>query len=114
MNSRGQKGYCDGHADQRSNWSKREDRSGSTTERGYGAAWRRIRERIMARDKGLCVACAEQGRVTPAKHVDHVIRKADGGTDDDANLQSLCVPCHEAKTANEGRGRVKSLGPMPK
>jgi HNH endonuclease. len=40
-----------------------------------------------------------------AKHVDHIIPKSQGGTDDDGNLQSLCAACHRAKTAREGRGR---------
>lgn len=61
----------------------------------------------MERDKGLCRECSRHGRVTAAKHVDHVVRKADGGTDDESNLQALCVPCHEAKTASEGGGGSK-------
>ncbi|EHS1339913.1 HNH endonuclease, partial [Escherichia coli] len=36
-----------------------------------------------------------------AKTVDHIIPKAHGGTDADCNLQSLCWPCHKAKTARE-------------
>ena len=39
--------------------------------------------------------------------VDHIIPKAEGGTDDESNLQSLCKPCHAAKTdreKNRGRG----------
>ncbi len=35
------------------------------------------------------------------KTVDHIIPKAHGGTDADSNLQSLCWPCHKAKTARE-------------
>ncbi|MDR8330758.1 HNH endonuclease, partial [Acinetobacter baumannii] len=26
-----------------------------------------------------------------------------GGTDDESNLQSLCVPCHKKKTQQESR-----------
>jgi 5-methylcytosine-specific restriction protein A len=40
--------------------------------------------------------------------VDHIINIAQGGNDDDANLQALCVPCHKLKTAEEsarGAGR---------
>ncbi|ELV2160624.1 HNH endonuclease [Escherichia coli] len=36
-----------------------------------------------------------------AKTVDHIIPKAHGGSDADSNLQSLCWPCHKAKTARE-------------
>ena len=39
--------------------------------------------------------------------VDHVIPKAEGGTDDETNLQTLCKTCHNVKTdqeKNRGRG----------
>lgn len=98
-----QQGYCDEHAHKRSNWSKRQDRTGSTTERGYGYAWRKLRDSILKRDNYLCVKCAVAGRVAEARDVDHIKAKAHGGTDDPDNLQSLCSPCHKQKTANEGK-----------
>ncbi|MCV5446250.1 HNH endonuclease, partial [Escherichia coli] len=52
-------------------------------------------------DKGLCQLCLHAGVVGEAKTVDHIIPKAHGGTDADSNLQSLCWPCHKAKTARE-------------
>ena len=73
----------------------------STTERGYGWAWQQQRERILTRDNGLCCMCSKAGRVSLATDVDHIVNKAQGGSDDDANLQSLCRPCHKAKTAGE-------------
>jgi 5-methylcytosine-specific restriction protein A len=39
-----------------------------------------------------------KGFVTEASQVDHIKPLFKGGTDAPANLQSLCVPCHEAKT----------------
>jgi 5-methylcytosine-specific restriction protein A len=78
--------------------------SKSTTERGYGYAWRKVRNLALRRDKGLCQSCLSQGRVRVAREVDHIIRKAEGGDDSLANLQSLCTPCHEAKTRDENRG----------
>jgi 5-methylcytosine-specific restriction protein A len=36
-----------------------------------------------------------------ATAVDHIIAKADGGTDDDENLQPICDECHRMKTARE-------------
>lgn len=95
------KGYCDEHADQRSNWTKRPDRSGSTTKRGYGHAWRKLRAQVLERDGYLCVACQQAGRYVPATDVDHIVPKSKGGTDELSNLQSLCNPHHKAKTANE-------------
>lgn len=42
-----------------------------------------------------------------ATHADHVIPAMDGGSDDPSNLQALCPPHHEAKTAREaGRARA--------
>ena len=104
-----QKGYCDAHAELRSGWSKREDRSGSTTSRNYGHAWRIQRARILKRDHYLCQLCARSGRVESANEVDHVISRANGGTEDDENLQSACGPCHKAKTASE-KGKSPGFG----
>ena len=62
-----------------------------------------MRRRILKRDEYLCVQCFKAGKLSLAKDVDHKVRKADGGTDDqESNLQSLCRPCHKAKTAAEG------------
>lgn len=101
LTTRKDKGYCNEHSDQRSNWTKRPDRTGSTTKRGYGYVWRKIRTQVLKRDAYLCVACKQAGRYVPATDVDHVISKANGGTDELENLQSLCKKCHRSKTANE-------------
>jgi len=81
-----------------------DDRRGTRHQRGYGAEWDRKRERILARDGGLCCPCRRIGRVTLGREVDHTVPKARGGTDDDDNLQTICRPCHKAKTAAEARG----------
>ena len=69
---------------------------------------------ILERDGYLCQQCLRDGRPTPLKvrpydhAVDHIIPKAKGGTDDPDNLQSLCAPCHDAKSAAEATfGRAK-------
>jgi 5-methylcytosine-specific restriction protein A len=56
------------------------------------AGWDATRARVLARDGHRCRECG-----AAAAEVDHVIR----GIEDDANLQSLCVPCHARKTAAE-------------
>lgn len=84
-----------------------EKHRGSAAARGYGRAWQRIRERILARDAYLCQECKRGGKLTAvgkSGHVDHVTPKARGGTDDDTNLQTLCQPCHSEKTAKEDGG----------
>ena len=76
-------------------------------ERGYDHRWRKLRARIMARDRGLCVACKEAGRLTAADEVDHIVPKARGGTDHPDQLQSLCRECHQSKTIRENGGRPR-------
>jgi 5-methylcytosine-specific restriction endonuclease McrA len=43
--------------------------------------------------------------------VDHITPKAQGGTDDLSNLQSICDPCHAEKTAREA---AEAQGRKPK
>jgi len=57
----------------------------------------------MRRDKALCQPCLGKGRVMPAVAVDHIVPKAEGGTDADENLQAICKPCHKLKTENESK-----------
>lgn len=90
-------------------WAK--EKRGSRHERGYGNDWTRLRERILYRDKGLCQPCNHQGRVTRATAVDHILPKSQGGTDDQANLQSICHACHKIKTAYESQGDRASPRP---
>lgn len=67
-----------------------------------GGAWAVIRRRILARDP-LCVDClaATPQHVSVSREVDHRIPLERGGSDDDANLAGVCVPCHRAKSARE-------------
>lgn len=92
-----------------------DSRRGSRHERGYGSFWDRLRARILKRDSGLCQVCKRQGLITHGKEVDHIVPKYLGGTDDDANLQAICKPCHRAKTQAESaasRGiQTRNSGP---
>ena len=76
-------------------------------ERGYGWQWEKLRKVILARDRYLCQACLAKGRPTPATHCDHIVSKAKGGTDDPANLQAMCAPCHSRKTIEERGHRIR-------
>lgn len=53
--------------------------------------------------------CAHCGRVwVPSRdQVDHRVGLEQGGSNDDSNLQLLCVECHEAKTASEAKERAR-------
>lgn len=79
------------------------DRVGSAHSRGYGAPWRRIREKALERDGRICVPCKKRrpGFPSPATSVDHIIPKAAGGTDNLENLQSLCNACRREKDRND-------------
>lgn len=79
------------------------NRNRSRHERGYGAAWVKLRKAVLNRDKRLCVPCSDRGVYTVATAVDHIIPKSEGGTDDMNNLQSICKDCHSEKTAQEAR-----------
>lgn len=91
-------GFCQAH--QRT-W--RITSTGSATERGYGAEWRKLRYQILLRDNGLCQPHARMGKLVQATEVDHIRNKASGGTDDPSNLQAICRDCHRRKTLSESR-----------
>ncbi len=75
----------------------------NSADRGYGHEWRKLRAFVLKRDGKLCVPCGAAGRLTPATHVDHVVPKAAGGTDDPANLRAICKRCHDSKSGREGQ-----------
>jgi 5-methylcytosine-specific restriction endonuclease McrA len=88
------------------------------------------RRRIRKRDRGRCAACGidtnkvrrELRKIGRGRHramrergykprksfweLDHIVPLIDGGSHADENLQSLCTPCHTAKTADEARARA--------
>lgn len=85
--------------------------------RGYDSRWVKLRLTILERDGYLCQTCLRKGRPTPLcvkphdHAVDHIKPKAQGGTDDPDNLESLCAPCHDAKTVVDSGGTIpKAIG----
>jgi len=74
----------------------REARRGSSTARGYGQSWRRIREQVL-QEEPWCRLCTAAGRRTPSAHVDHILPKPEG-TDERSNLRGLCHSCHSRRT----------------
>jgi 5-methylcytosine-specific restriction protein A len=71
-----------------------------------GRKLQRERERLFAREP-LCAECKRHDRATLAVWRDHIVPVAEGGTDDDANIQGLCDECHRAKTAREAARGLK-------
>ncbi len=82
------------------------------------------------RDRGVCRACGLdtnalrrkiRGRGRAARlrelgfhprrslwELDHIVPLIDGGGHEPANLQTLCVPCHRRKSAEETRDRARA------
>ena len=54
------------------------------------------RQAALKRDQHTCRHCGDH-----ATEVDHITNLAQGGTHHPDNLQSLCTPCHRAKTETE-------------
>jgi 5-methylcytosine-specific restriction protein A len=72
--------------------------------RGYGAAWDKLRKTILERDNWLCHCPKCKGgdlRIRPATQVDHIVQKAQGGTDDPANLRAVNAECHKRITLEQ-------------
>lgn len=85
----------------------------STPRKVTGRAWRKLRDAVLLRDRYTCRAC---GRIRPPSELacDHVVPLAKGGTDNLANLQTLCgvgadggPSCHELKTLEDQGKRSK-------
>lgn len=74
-----------------------------------GGHWASIRRRVFQRDGHTCQVCLEIHDPRDLR-ADHVIPRAQGGSDDLANLQTLCVPCHNAKTRNDN---ARTAGRLP-
>lgn len=93
-------GYCEQHKD-KAGWFANEKAKGNRHQRGYGKDWQILRLQALKRDAYLCQPCKAKGKYIKATTVDHIKAKEHGGTDALRNLQSLCEPCHRAKTARE-------------
>ena len=76
--------------------------NGSTTQ------WRKLREIVIRRDAGTCQACGQ-----PGKHVDHIVPRKLGGTDELSNLQLLCVQCNFCLLYTSPSPRDLSTSRMP-
>lgn len=76
---------------------RRRRRSSRADRRIQGAAWRRRRREILARDQGLCQIRGE-GCTVYATHVDHIVPRRLKGTNDPSNLRAACARCNQARS----------------
>ena len=86
--------YCSKHIQSSSD----RMRGGAET-RGYDARWRKARK-VFLQQHPLCAECKQNGKLTPATVVDHIIpHRGDKQLFwDEANWQPLCKSCHDRKT----------------
>lgn len=97
-------GRCPKHP--RPVWDKRQGAPKRVTGRRLQAQ----RAALFARQP-LCVECERRGMVVLATQRDHIVPLAEGGTDDEDNVQGLCRPCHQSKSLAEAvRARRRSMG----
>lgn len=90
---------CDAHM---AVWNARvERRRGSSTARGYGAAWRKVARVVM--DKHLstyghyCPGFEVPAHAASDLTVDHIQPRSLGGSDQPDNLRVLCRGCNSRK-----------------
>ncbi len=58
----------------------------------------------------LCARCGIGGRSSKIKlEIDHITPVAMGGSDDEVNLQVLCVSCHDIKHYGYYTGRSRTF-----
>jgi hypothetical protein len=71
----------------------KQKRSGSSRPELNKAQWQRIRKAVRARDGNACRNCGASGDWARLS-VHHLLPAKLGGTDDMANLATLCSGCH--------------------
>lgn len=96
--------YCDIHAKQVRR--QYDSQRGSSADRGYNGRWQKARITFLSRNP-LCKMCEEEGHVTEATVVDHIIPHR-GDQDrfwDTDNWQPLCKRHHDATKQSEERSQ---------
>ena len=72
--------------------------------------WRKFRQWYLNRNT-VCVKCRMKGKTTEATVVDHIKPRRLWPEIDpyaESNLQALCGPCHNSKTAREAHCHTKT------
>lgn len=82
-----------------------EGRRHSNTKFYQSTEWRKLRT-VKLEQQPLCEECLSKGIHAVAKVADHIVSINRGGAAlDMENLQSLCTPCHNRKSAKEAHTR---------
>lgn len=96
--------YCVNHAALEQSVAQQHDQwRGSSARRGYDGAWVKVRNMALRRDGYLCQLCRKENRIVVAAVVDHIVpvKVAPDRRLDLSNLQGLCTPHHQRKTAED-------------
>lgn len=91
---------CDAHKHEASGY---DSRRRSSTMRGYGRPWSRLRRCFLSQHP-LCSHCLAAGHLVPATQVDHIVPLSRGGGNDTENLEALCARHHSIKTVQRDGG----------
>ena len=92
--------YCAEHKKQMDKQYNQHQRDPASNKR-YGRSWKRIRDRYIKANP-LCEECKNQGKLTPAEEIHHIIPLSKDGGNNEENLMSLCKSCHSRITVESG------------
>lgn len=74
----------------------RDQARGTAAQRGYDYQWQQLSARVIAYYR-QCTACGDLGTLGNPLTCDHIIPKAQGGTNAWENLTCLCRECNSRK-----------------
>lgn len=63
--------------------------------------------KVYLAQQGRCHICTRQIRAGEKWEVEHPDPLSLGGSDDDADLRVVCIPCHRAKTKRDAADKAK-------
>lgn len=94
------KRFCPEHEKQENKRYEKYGRDPSTKKR-YGKSWEKISTQYR-KAHPFCEICFAKGVAEPAVLVHHKVPLRNGGTNDESNLQALCMSCHSRIHAEHG------------
>lgn len=76
----------------------------------YPENWNEIRAEIIKRDRYTCYRCEMKAERMGDLSVHHIIPRAEGGSENQENLITLCHPCHDFVEEHEYRSKSEIIG----